>query len=180
MNVELDLLEAEDWRLLANLWPLYAHDVSAFNGARPNRHGVISDSDDWSTLEEHAASIRNWWQDRERLKPYLIRVDGKPAGFQLNATHPYLPESIEAEWVIHEFFLLHAFRGQGVGERAVELGLRAQPGTWEVVTDVTNTRAAAFWRRTLMACVGDRCREARVEHAWGPKIAWTFEIEAES
>jgi len=178
MHTELDLLPAEDWRVLANLWPLYVHDVSAFNGARPNRHGVLSDDEELNGLEGQGASIRNWWQDAERLKPYLIRVDGAPAGFQLNATHPYLPESIEAQWVVHEFFLLHAFRGQGVGERAVELGLRAQPGTWEVVTDVTNARAAAFWRRAIGAATGGAFREAQVEHAWGPKIAWTFEIEA--
>ncbi len=117
MELELDLLPERDWRLLANMWPLYVHDVSAFNGARPNRYGVLVDSDEWSTLEEHGASIRSWWQDAERLKPYLIRVGSLPAGFLLIATHPYLPETIEADWVIHEFFLLHAF-AVGVGASA--------------------------------------------------------------
>ena len=40
-GVELRLSDEEDAYIIRNLWPLYLHDVSEFDGCRPNRHGIV-------------------------------------------------------------------------------------------------------------------------------------------
>lgn len=95
MNVEIRLGAKDEARIIRNLWPLYQHDVSAFDGAVPNRHGVFG-SDATTTLAEHVASLDPWWDDLEALFLYLIVVDGAPAGFDLIAARPRLPPGIDA------------------------------------------------------------------------------------
>ncbi|MEZ4681688.1 MAG: hypothetical protein R2932_46495, partial [Caldilineaceae bacterium] len=106
MNVELRLSTNEDAQVIRNLWPLYQHDLSAFDGALPNRHGIFSDDDNLTTLAEHVTSLNPWWRDATALFPYLIVVDGLPAGFNLIAARSQLPAEIQADFVVHEFFVL--------------------------------------------------------------------------
>jgi hypothetical protein len=93
VNVELRRGGEDEARIVKNLWPLYQHDVSAFDGAAPNRHGVFG-SDATTTLAEHAASLDPWWEDPDALFPYLIVVDGAPAGFDLIAARRRRARSI--------------------------------------------------------------------------------------
>jgi aminoglycoside 6'-N-acetyltransferase I len=69
MNVELKLSADEDAQVIKNLWPLYQHDLSEFDGAVPNRHGIFSDDDKMTTLAEHADSLNPWWRDQTSLFP---------------------------------------------------------------------------------------------------------------
>jgi predicted acetyltransferase len=118
MNVELKLSTDQDAHIIKNLWPLYQHDVSEFDASKPNRHGLFGVDDSVTTLAEHSKSLDAWWKDPQSLFPYLILVNGYPAGFNLAAARSRLPESIQADFVVHEFFVLHAYRGKGIGERA--------------------------------------------------------------
>ena len=60
MNVELGLSADEDAQVIKNLWPLYQHDLSAFDGTVPNRHGIFSDNDATTTLVEQMVSLDPW------------------------------------------------------------------------------------------------------------------------
>lgn len=175
MNVELRLSTDEDAQVIRNLWPLYQHDVSAFDGAVPNRHGIFSDDDATTTLAAHVASLAPWWRDAASLFPYLIVVDGLPAGFNLIAARSRLPAGIQADFVVHEFFVLHAYRGSAVAERAAIEGFERHRGAWEVVTYPTHLRAIAFWRRVISRYMAMRFAEDEVDHPWGRRVAFRFD-----
>lgn len=175
MNVELRLSNGQDAQVVKNFWPLYQHDVSAFDGSVPNRHGIFNDDDAVSTLAQHAASLDSWWGDPQSLFPYLIVVDGAPAGFNLIAARPRLPEGIPADFVVHEFFLLHAYRGAAAAEQAAIEGFERHRGAWEVVTYPTHERGIAFWRRVVGRYTSMRHTEAEMDHPWGRRVAFRFD-----
>lgn len=127
------------------------------------------------TLAEHGASLDPWWTDPEALFPYLIREGGRPAGFNLIAARPRLGAGIDADFVVHEFFVLHAYRRKGVAERAAIHGFDRHRGTWEVVTYPTHRRGIAFWRRVLEHYRPGEFSEREKDHPWGPRVVFQFE-----
>lgn len=175
MNVELRLSTGSDAHVIKNLWPLYQHDVSNFDGAVPNRHGIFADGDKTKTLAEHAESLDAWWTDRASLFPYLIVADGAPAGFNLIAARSRLPEGIPADFVVHEFFVLHAYRGGPVAEGAAIEGFDRHRGKWEIVTYPSHLRGIAFWRRVVGRYMSMQFSEAEVDHPWGRRVAFRFD-----
>lgn len=172
-DVELRLSGETDAHIVRNLWPLYQHEVSAFNGSVANRHGLFGVEDGVTTLAEHARRQDRWWAEPGALFPYLIWVEGCPAGFNLIAGRSCLPEGIDADFVVHEFFVLHAYRGKGVAEQAAVQGFLRHAGTWQVVADPTNARAIAFWRRVLRGD-GLAYSEEERDHPWGRKVCFGF------
>ncbi len=174
MEVTLDL-SPDCAHVVQNMWPAYQHDLTEFGGERPNAHGLLHADDDVRTMAEHLAAMAAWWREPERLFPYLIRVDGQPAGFNLVAARARLPEGIDADFVVHEFFVVHAYRGSDVAERAARLGFERHPGSWEVVTYPNHARAAAFWRRTCRGFSSDSYSEDERDHVWGRKLVFTFD-----
>jgi predicted acetyltransferase len=118
--------------------------------------------------------LDSWWQDLKSLFPYLILVDGSPAGFNLVAAKPRLPQGIEADFVVHEFFVLHVYRGSSVTEQAAVQGFNQHRGTWEVVTYPTHLRAITFWRKVISQYTSTQFLEAEVDHPWGRKVAFHF------
>lgn len=174
-RTQLQLSSASNAHIIQNLWPLYQHELSEFDGNRPNAHGLFGAADDVTTLAQHAASLAAWWNEPRALFPYLILVDGRPAGFNLIAGRSRLPEGIDADFVVHEFFLLHAYRGQGVGELAATESFDRHRGRWEVVTYPNHVRAIHFWRKTISAHTSGRFSEAEADHVWGRKVVFGFE-----
>jgi aminoglycoside 6'-N-acetyltransferase I len=174
MNIELKLSTDQDAHIIKNLWPLYQHDVSEFDASKPNRHGLFGVDDSVLTLAEHSALLDGWWQDPQSLFPYLILVDGSPAGFNLVAARSRLPASIEADFVVHEFFVLHAYRGQGIGEKAAVDGFAMHPGAWEIVTYPNHARAIAFWRRVINGYSNTGYAENEMDHPWGRRVVFRF------
>lgn len=175
MNVELRLSADENAQVIRNLWPLYQHDLSAFDGAVPNRHGIFSNDDETMTLAAHVASLDPWWRDPASLFPYLIVVDGFPAGFNLIAERSRLPTGIQADFVVHEFFVLHAYRASSAAERAAVEGFNRHRGAWEVVTYPTHLRALAFWRRVISRYMAMRFSEDEIDHPWGRRVSFRFD-----
>ena len=154
MDVQLKLSTQDDAHIIKNLWPLYQHEVSEFDGQRPNAHGLFGVDDSVTTLAEHGESQNAWWTDPKSLFPYLILADGHPAGFNLITARSRLPEEFDVDFVVYEFFVLHAFRGHGVAERAALDGFARHPGKWEIVTYPSQARAISFWRKVVKQAVG--------------------------
>jgi aminoglycoside 6'-N-acetyltransferase I len=174
MKVELQLGAGELAQVIKNLWPLYQHDLSEFDGAVPNRHGIFSDDDTVTTPAEHVASLDPWWRDPMSLFPYLIVVDGSPAGFNLIAARSRLPVGLRADFVVHEFFVLHRYRGGFAAEQAAVEGFNQHRGEWEVVTYPTHLRARAFWRRVVSRYTSMRFSENEIDHPWGRRVSFRF------
>lgn len=178
--MQLEQVTSTNAHVLQNLWPLYQHEVSAFERNLPNQHGLFHDSSEVTTWSEHGQSLAPWWQEPDLLHPYLIRVDDRPAGFNLIASRGRLPKEIDADFVVHEFFVLHPYRGKGVAERAAELGFDRHRGTWEIVTWPSHDAAIRFWRKTLSTYTGAKLSEEERQHHWGQKVVFCFANTNES
>lgn len=168
---ELLLTTAAQAGPIRNLWPLYVQDVSAYDGQRPNRHGVLVEDDTVRSWE--AGPGAPWWERPEHLFPYLVRVDGRAVGFHLIATGPYVPTP-GVDFVVHEFFVARAHRGDGTAQRAAQRGIERHRGAWEVVTYPNAARPIAFWRRVLPLCATGPVTETEEDHPWGRKVVWRF------
>jgi aminoglycoside 6'-N-acetyltransferase I len=173
-DFELVLTTTADSRSIRNLWPPYVHDISAYDGGSPNRDGVIGAADATSWGDPGSA----WWEKPECLFPYLVRVGDAAAGFNLIAGGPYVPTP-GVDFVVHEFFLAHAFRGTDVAMRAAQLGIERHRGAWEVVTYPSAERPIAFWRKTLpTCCTNGAVVETEEDHPWGRKVVFRFDNSA--
>lgn len=80
--------------------------------------------------------------------PWLIRVDGKLAGFAIHEGRSRLT----GETGIHdvaEFFVLKKYRRHGIGTDAAIALFDQFKGRWEVRQVTANTSATSFWRHAI-------------------------------
>jgi predicted acetyltransferase len=97
---------------------------------------------------------------------FLVRVDGKLAGFALHAGKSRLTGEAGVHDVA-ELFVLQRYRRSGVGEQAARWLFDRFPGRWEVRQKAENTRAIAFWRRVIDRYTGGRFEEeALADERW--------------
>ena len=171
-NVELVLSDKDRAYIAKNLYSLYLHDLSEFEDVVPNEHGIL-EPELVRTLADQGEVQNVWWEKSEVLFPFLICVDGVPAGFNFIATGEYVPT--EADYLVHEFFLVHAFRGKGVGEKAAIQGFEKFTGRWEFYVAPNNLPALAFWRKTLCQAFGEEFEENRGETFLGDRVIFRFD-----
>lgn len=159
MNITVELCALDDKFIIYNLYPLYLYDLAEIRKVLPNRHGVFEDTDDYKTLLNQQTLFDIWWQKENILFPFLIRVNGLPAGFGLVATPPYLVD--DSEYMLNEFFIARPFRNKGVGEKAAAVIFNRFPGKWMLFTTPTedNVRTQMFWRKTLERFTLSRYKE---------------------
>lgn len=175
MQVELVLSGKGDAHVLKNLHPLYQHEIAEYEGTRPNEHGILGAADSVTTLAEHVEALDGWWERPEALFPYLILADGRPVGFNLIVGRSQLPKSIEADFAVFAFFVLHAYRGSGAAVQAAMAGFERHSGRFETVTYPDHQRAIAFWRKVHGRYCAGNYQEAEVDHAWGRRVVFTFD-----
>src|SRR5689334_10381852 len=96
-HVEVLECDAAAAHVVRNLYPLYLHDLSEFSGDVPNRHGIFEPGSDVRSLAEQGelAYQAIWWRKPGVLFPFLVLVNGGPAGFALVATGPHAPAGIQ-------------------------------------------------------------------------------------
>ena len=148
---------AAEQAVLQRLMQLYLYDLATLlhtfipDPARPwdvNDDGTYGDP----------ARVAAFWTDPAR-HPFLVRVDGRLAGFALVRRGSQFVGG--DAWEMSEFFVLGRFRRLGVGRRAAWRLFDEHPGPWEVAEMDYNTPAQAFWRRTIGAYTGERYEECR-------------------
>jgi len=156
MDIKVVLSNKDTAYIIRNLFPLFLHDLSEFDGTLPNEHGILEPAP-VQTLVEQGEIFKNRWETPNVFFPFLIFVDGRPAGFDLIATQPYAPSSID--YFVHDFFLLHPYRGKGIGEWAATEVFKKFHGRWEVHVQLNNLRAQAFWRKTIAKYISGQFQE---------------------
>lgn len=134
MNVEVLPATLTDKPVLRRLLQLYLYDFTEFVAADLDEHG-----------EYPYRYLDHYWapnEGEERL-PYLIRVDGRLAGFAL------VRRPTGGAYRMAEFFVLRMYRRHGVGRIAALHLFRMLGGDWQVAELAANLPAQAFWRRTI-------------------------------
>lgn len=151
MNVQVTLCRPEEDAVIAALLQLYVYDFSEALS--------LDVEDDGRFRVPH----------REGRDAFLIRVDGKIAGFALHAGKSRITGAEDVHDVA-EFFVLSRYRRTGVGEVAARWLFDRFPGKWEVRQKKENTRAIAFWRRVIDRYTGGRFEEELIaDERWdGP------------
>jgi predicted acetyltransferase len=131
VSVTVDLATADETELLLNLWQLYMKGLAEFRDSEVQSDGRYRDD----RLRTYLAYEEHW--------SFLTRSEGEIVGFAL------VRKSKPETYVIGEFFILPEFRGTGVGGSAVSEILQKFVGNWEIPFQNDNSKAAAFWRRTI-------------------------------
>ena len=147
--VSLDAATSADDVLLANLFQLYAYDLSdAFPDVELGPDGRV----DYPALSLY-------WSEPDRRFAYIIRYGGRLAGFALATRGSPATDDPEV-FDVAEFFVLRRYRRQAVGSRAARLLWDRLPGRWTVRVAETNSDGLAFWRRIVAEAAGNTMTES--------------------
>jgi predicted acetyltransferase len=136
MNISLMPARIDERPVLENLLQLYIYDFSEFVGWDVGDDGRFK-----------GRSIESYWQDSWR-HPYLIRADGKLAGFALVHQRSRITGD-PTTWDMAEFFVVRKYRRQGIGALIATRLFEAHRGNWEVRQRDDNGIASAFWRSVI-------------------------------
>ena len=136
MEITLQLVGVNEKLLLVRLMELYIYEFSIYSNEDINEYGYYG--------YEH---INDYWNEEGRF-PYLIRVDGKIAGFALVCPHcDYRKE--ESARCIGEFFVMLKYRRMGIGLRVATQLFDRHRGLWEVCYWRNNIPASKFWKKVV-------------------------------
>lgn len=90
----------------------------------------------------HPRMLDRYWSEAGR-HPYLVEVDGAPAGFALVWNHD------DGTHELAEFTVRPEFRHQGIGTQAALLVFESLGGAWTVGVSRHVPQAMAFWDSCL-------------------------------
>lgn len=133
-DIVLDAATPSDAELLSNLLELYIHDLSA----------ALSNVELGSDGRFGYHELPRYWSEPDRRFAFLIRCDGRVAGFVLAKRGSPAVEDPEVLDVA-EFFVLRRYRRSGVGRRAALLLWNILPGRWTVRVSEGNADGLRFW-----------------------------------
>ena len=150
-NVEVIAARLEQQPVLANLFQLYAQDFMDF-------YDLALDSDGRFSYKNLAL----YWRDPHR-HPFLLRIDGRLAGFVLVKRGSEVSGNAAA-WDVAEFFVLRSFRRRGFGTKVAHQVWKRFPGTWEVRVLEANVSALHFWEHAIATFTGKPANTIHVAH----------------
>src|SRR2546427_12569222 len=133
MNVEVGEARREDTPVLRRLMQLYLYDLGTIDGWDIGDDGLYG-------IE---ARIEGFWTDPNR-RSFLVRVDGKLAGFALVRDGAHFAGDGTRE--ISEFLILRRYRRRGAGGRAARPVFASFPGRGGGTEPGGNVRGRAFGR----------------------------------
>jgi predicted acetyltransferase len=150
MTIEVIPAAAEQAPILANLLELYAHDFSEFHDVAPGADGRFGYRD-----------LPLYWSEAGR-HPFLVRMDGKWAGFVLVKRGSAVSGN-DTAWDMVEFFVLRGYRRRGIGTQIAHEVWKRFPGAWEVRVLQSNVPAVHFWARAISTFMGEAVHPVRIE-----------------
>lgn len=134
MKIKVIQASLGDRPILQRMMELYQSDFSAYDESDLDSQGTFG-----------YAWLDHYWREQGRC-PFIVRVDGKLAGFVLVNQFTYLPES---EWSIAEFFIMRKYRREGIGKTVALFIFDEFRGVWEVHQLENNQSAQYFWRKAI-------------------------------
>ena len=155
-HVEVRLSTPETAQVVKNLYPLYLHDLSPYNGAQPNPFGILEDDPQVQDLVAQGEVQNGWWASLEKGIdfPHLIYADGKPIGFAMMAKG--IATGSSADHTLEESFVLRSYRGTGIAQEAARQLFARFAGSWEMQILPRNLPTQAFWRKLIGGYSGMR------------------------
>jgi len=160
---QITIVEAEeqDRDVLSRLMELYCYDFSEFTGWDVRDDGRFGDK-----------GLDGCWTEPWR-HPFLIRADGKLAGFGIVDERSHLTDDPQIR-DMKEFFVMRKFRGQGVGAYVAAHLFVQFPGRWEVRQHRQNVAARSFWVRVIKRYTRGRFTEVTLDEKSGYQTMQSF------
>ena len=162
LNWTLEPMKESERTLLERLLQLYYYDFSEFDPDDVDESGLFG----IGGLERYGRETGH--------DAWLVRVDGKPAGFVLVDERSPLPDGGDRHY-IHEFHVLRAYRRKGIGTAVACAVFDRYPGGWQIEQIGPNTDAQAFWRRAIERYTGGRYTERTIEGRRFPLVIQEFD-----
>lgn len=160
MHFELVVADERYKDVIYNLMQLYTYELSFFE----------DDSTNFNLLEtglyEMSKYLKLYWKEDKR-HPYILKCDGKLAGFVLYRYNE------EGNNEIAEFFVINKYRKNGAGTFMAEEIFKLYKGTWEIRTLLKNTRAQSFWRKVISKESNNNFKEMLIRN--NSRYAFYFE-----
>ena len=150
MKIDVQQAADKEQDLLAALFQLYRYDFTEFTGDDVGDDGRFD-----------VGRLPMYWSDPSRW-PFVLRVDGHPAGFALVRRGEALDDGGDVMDVA-EFFVMRKYRRHRAGEGMATQLFRRFPGRWQVREMQENLPAQAFWRTIIRRYTGGRFDEIRVD-----------------
>lgn len=141
---------------LRQLLELYKYDFTAYDPEDVNESGLYEYRD-----------LDSYWNVPGHY-PFLLRADGKLAGFALIRR---FETDFGSGHEMVEFFVLKKYRGYGLGRAAAQRLFAVFPGAWKLSVMENNAPALAFWQRAIYSCPAASDYIERREEDWeGPVL----------
>ena len=151
----MDIIEVESHHhgLVKGMYQCYLHDISEFEAPyKMDENGC------WQP-----DYLPFWLGNNDGAMPHLIRYDDQFIGLAFVGAHPFPYMNPNRDYRFCEFFILRAFRGDGLGRKAARAVLQKYGGHWEMVVLPENQAALSFWRTIIDDLQADRFRRETTE-----------------
>jgi predicted acetyltransferase len=133
-QAELHIRQAslEEQHVVANLMQAYLQEMSKFDGSLPDCNGQF----------DCGMYFPLYWSEPTRT-PYLFLRSNSTIGFAL------VREVERKVYSVAEFFVIRAFRGEGLGRFFAKALFDIHRGEWRVAQLESNVTAQRFWRSVI-------------------------------
>lgn len=135
MNIELIPVDVGEKEILRNLLEKYDYEFSQYDQRDVNALGLYG----YDYLDYY-------WTEEDRWACF-IKVDQKLAGFVMVNT--YAEVIAETDYTMAEFFVMHKYRGKGVGRYAAFQVFDMFPGKWQLKRHPKNLGSVHFWNKVI-------------------------------
>lgn len=138
MNPEIIPSTQEDETTFRNLYQFYLYEYASYMEWDVNYSGRFYEDD-----------LDGCWT-KSNVHPFLIKVEGKLAGFAIveELDKSFYNDESHITYMT-EFFIMGAYQGKGIGEKAAVYLFDLYPGKWQVSELAENVNAQAFWRKVI-------------------------------
>ncbi|MGH6872474.1 MAG: GNAT family N-acetyltransferase [Rhizomicrobium sp.] len=153
MTFEILPATTGDYAVIRNLARFYVYDMAEHAGWPFGDDGAFDAGEQFAPYWGLPGGRP--WPAEWKGHPFLVRIDGHPAGFAL--VKQIAPDAFD----MGEFFIGRQHRRARMGQRAATQLFGAFPGRWEIREMLTNVAAQAFWRRIVADYTGGGFTESR-------------------
>ena len=156
MRLEITPASDPDYSVVSNLARFYIYDIAEHTGLNFPVDGLFDSEDQFANYWGRTGARRQWPSAWFGF-PFLLRMDGHPAGFALVKRTSDTPSTFD----MGEFFIGRQYRRLGFGKRVATTLFDNFGGFWEVREMPTNSPAQAFWRTVIADYTGGAFTETR-------------------
>ncbi|MEO8316789.1 MAG: GNAT family N-acetyltransferase [Bradyrhizobium sp.] len=156
MGLEISPASEADYAIVSNLARFYIYDIAEHAGLNFPTDGLFDSEDQFANYWGRTGA-RRAWPSAWRGFPFLLRIDGHPAGFALLKRIMDTPATFD----MGEFFIARQYRRLGFGKSVATTLFDCFAGAWEVREMPMNTPAQAFWRKIIADYTAGSFTEAR-------------------